>query len=92
MVEKHIHLLKIGKFTFRYKDASDGEGWEVKEHIANVDWIDKVKPTAEIKYSTKRPTNEPVVASLTNESEEITVINNGSSREYTFTEKRRIYI
>lgn len=72
-----------GKFTFEYKDASDTDNLEVKEHIAKVDWIDTKAPKAEIKYSTREGA---VVATLVNESEAITITNNGSSREYTFYE------
>lgn len=50
-----------------------------------MDWIDKVVPTAQIKYST-RDNAEKIVVTLVNESEEITITNNGNSREYTFTE------
>ncbi len=75
-----------GKFVFKYKDASDPDDSDIKEHEAKVDWIDKVAPTAKIKYSTNKTTNEPVVATLTDESEEIVITNNNTSKEFTFTE------
>ena len=75
-----------GEFTFEYKDSSDTENWNVKQHKAKVDWIDKTAPTAEVRYSTTESTDKPVVATLVNESEDITITNNGTSREYTFTE------
>ena len=77
-----------GEFTFEYMDSEEDEknpSKEVKSHTAKVNWIDKVVPTAEIKYSTKENA-EKVVATLINESEEITITNNGTSREYIFTE------
>lgn len=89
MEAQHIHLPKIGKFTFKYRESSEEEEeLEVKEHVASVNWIDNVVPTAEIKYSTTRPTNDPVVVTLINESEEIIITNNGNSRDYIFTENR----
>ena len=75
-----------GEFTFEYKDVSDTDNVEIKQHKAKVDWIDRVAPTAEIKYSTKETTDKPVIATLINESETITILNNGSSKAYTFTE------
>ena len=75
-----------GEFVFKYKDPSDNDDVEVKEHTAKVDWIDKDAPTATIKYSTDTTTNEPVTASLEGESEAIIITNNSMSREYTFTE------
>ena len=75
-----------GEFTFEYKDSSDTENWNVKQHKAKVDWIDKTAPTAEVRYSTTESTDKPVVATLVNESEDITITNNGTSREYTFLE------
>ena len=76
---------KNGEFTFEYKSSQDEENSEVKKHKAEVTWIDKVTPKAEIKYSTKEPTDK-VVASLVNESEQIIITNNGTSRERIFTE------
>lgn len=81
-----------GEFSFEYaeheenkEDSEENLDKEVKSHKAKVDWIDKVVPTAQIKYST-RDNAEKIVVTLVNESEEITITNNGNSREYTFTE------
>ncbi|HAB67576.1 MAG TPA: hypothetical protein DCE23_09450, partial [Firmicutes bacterium] len=49
-------------------------------------WIDKVLPIAEVTYSTKEPTNNKVIATLANASEEITIINNGGLDTYVFEE------
>ena len=78
-----------GTFTFEYMEKNgntDNSDNEIKTHIAKVSWIDKIKPTAQIRYSTQEFTAGPVIATLVDESEEITIINNGTSREYTFTE------
>jgi len=45
-----------------------------------------VPPTAKVIYSKTWTTNQDVIATLTGESEPITIINNGWSRYYTFTE------
>ena len=82
---KQYTFTENGEFEFEYKDSSDSNNWDVKKHKAKVSWIDKTAPTAEISYSTKEPANK-VVAKLVNESEQIIVTNNGTSREYTFTE------
>ncbi len=72
---------KNGNFTFKYKDKGDSDD-EAREHSAKVTWIDKVAPTAQIKYTTRE--NGEIVATLTNESEKIIITNNGFSREYVF--------
>ncbi len=58
-----------GSFTFEYKDEKGNKG----TITASVDWIDKIAPTAEIKYSTTDLTNKDVVATLVNPSEKITI-------------------
>ena len=70
-----------GKFTFQYKDSDDSDDY-VTSHTAKVTWIDKVAPTAKVKYTTKE--NGEVVATLVNESEKIIITNNGFSRERNF--------
>ena len=74
-----------GEFIFKYKDASDDDNLELKEHKASVTWIDKDKPTAEITYSTTQTTNQAVIATLVNASEEIQITNNDGNT-HTFTE------
>ncbi len=71
-------------FTFKYKDASDEDDSDLQEHTANVNWIDKTAPTAEVRYSTNEATNGPVTAYLTNESEDIVITNNNMNDQYTF--------
>ena len=78
-----------GEFTFEYMDSvdnTDNPDREEKTHIAKVSWIDKKAPTAQIRYSTQETTSQAVIATLVNESEEIIIMNNGASRQYTFTE------
>ena len=71
-----------GKFAFEYKAKGQSDD-EAREHIAEVNWIDKVAPTASIKYTEKE--NGNVIATLVGESEEIIILNNSSNRDYTFT-------
>jgi hypothetical protein len=52
----------------------------------NVDWIDKIPPTGDISYDIESTTNKNVVATLTNLSEDVTILNNNGSSTYTFTE------
>lgn len=72
-----------GKFTFKYKAKNTIDDDE-KLHVAEVAWIDKIAPTAEVKYTTKE--NGHVIATLVNESEQIIITNNSTSREYEFEE------
>ena len=73
---------KNGEYTFKYASANDPE--DVKKHVAKVNWIDKDAPNAKIKYT--KLANGNVLAQIVNETEEIIVVNNGASREYTFIE------
>ncbi len=78
-----------GEFTFEYMDKDEdvnNPNKEEKTHKAKVSWIDKTVPTAQIKYSTQETTDKAVIATLVNESENITIMNNGTSRQYTFNE------
>jgi len=82
-IAKNTHTFKDnGEFTFEFEDLAGNKGTA----IAKVSWIDKIAPTAQVKYNITEPTVEDVVATLVNESEEITIINNNGSKEYTFVE------
>ncbi len=81
---KEYKFTKNGEYTFKYKDSRDENNSNVRSNTARVNWIDKEKPTAEIKYTTDS-TSKKVFATLTNESENITIINNSGNRTYTFT-------
>ena len=70
-----------GTHTFYYVDSLGNKGTAV----ANVDWIDKVAPTAQIEYNTTKPTNKQVIAKLVKASEPITITNNKGKDTYTFT-------
>ena len=78
-----------GEFIFEYMEQDEdinNPSREEKTHKAKVSWIDKTAPTAQIKYSTEETTDKAVIATLVNESENITIMNNGTSRQYTFNE------
>lgn len=71
-----------GYFTFEFKNAAGNTG----AAIAVVDWIDKTPPSATVSYSTTRPTNGDVVATIT-PSEPVTVTNTeNGDLSHTFTQ------
>ncbi len=71
-----------GTFTFEFVDKAGNKGVAT----ATVNNIDKIAPTAKVKYSTTQPTNKNVVATLFDASEEITITNNNGSENYSFEE------
>ncbi len=71
-----------GSHTFNYVGPLGNKGTAVAE----VTWIDKTVPTAQINYSTTAITNGDVTATLINASKEITITNNNGSNTYTFIE------
>ncbi len=71
-----------GEFTFEFRDKTGNTG----SVTAVVDWIDKTAPTAQINYNITEATQENVIATLVNASEEIIVTNNNGNMSYTFTE------
>lgn len=71
-----------GEFTFEFVDADGNVGTST----AKVDWIDREAPTANVEYSITSPTNQEVVATLTDASEEIIILNNNGRDNYTFNE------
>ncbi|MDE6292765.1 MAG: NPCBM/NEW2 domain-containing protein, partial [Bacilli bacterium] len=73
---------KNGEFEFKFVDKDTGLSGSAK---AVVDWIDKTAPTAKIKYSTTKPTQNEVDATLTDLSEEVTIVNNSGQDTYTFS-------
>lgn len=85
--ENGTHVFQYrAPMTAKTRTAEDSEVNynEIKQHTAEVTWIDKAAPTAEVEYETLD--NGNVVARLVNESEEIVMTNNGMSREREFTE------
>ncbi|MEH7115352.1 Ig-like domain-containing protein [Neobacillus niacini] len=72
---------KNESIILEFKDKAKNTG-EVEINVAN---IDKVAPTAEVNYSTTRPTNKDVVVTIT-PSEDVTILNNEGSPIITFTE------
>lgn len=77
---KTITFLENDSIELEFMDALGNIG--TKE--ITVDWIDKEKPTANLEYSTTHLTDKPVTVKLS-PSEEVTVLNNDGSMEYTFT-------
>lgn len=73
-----------GEFTFTFVDEDTGLEGSV---TAVVDWIDKIAPTATIRYDISTTTNKTVTATLVPD-EEVTVLNNG---EYSFDEDGLVY-
>ncbi|EYE89729.1 hypothetical protein Q428_01360 [Fervidicella metallireducens AeB] len=71
-----------GSFLFSFKDNYGNIGTAV----ATVNNIDKTPPTARITYSTLKPTNEDVTATLV-PSEKVIITNNGGLTSYTFKQK-----
>lgn len=67
---------KNGEFTFVFKDAAGNMG----SITANVNWIDKVAPTAELKYEKQ---GDKVIVTVVNPSKEITFKVGNGVYEYT---------
>lgn len=79
--DTHI-FTENGSYTFHYIGPLGNKGTAV----ANVGWIDRTAPTADIRYSTTAPTNQDVTVTLVNESEPITITTNNGRNTYTFKE------
>ena len=71
-----------GEFTFEFVDEFGNTG----SKTAKVDWIDKIIPTATIHYNITEKTTKEVTATISDFSEEVTIINNSGNDVYTFTE------
>lgn len=71
-----------GVFTFEVQDKAGN----VTKVTADVDWIDKNKPTEVVSYSSTSETSDPVAISLNINTDEIEVLNNDGKVEYSFTE------
>lgn len=67
---KSYTFTENGEFTFEFVDENGNVGRET----AYVDWIDKTLPKAEVVYSTKELTKEDVVATITFDKENITIL------------------
>jgi len=61
---------KNGDFTFEFVDKAGNKGTAT----AHVDWIDKKAPTAQVQFSTTELTNENVVATLSFDKNNITIL------------------
>ncbi|MCI8466877.1 MAG: hypothetical protein HFI08_01595, partial [Bacilli bacterium] len=71
-----------GEFIFEFVDEVGNKG----SAKANVTWIDKKTPVATITYDKTTLINQDVTASITFDKEHVTIMNNGGSDTYTFTE------
>ncbi len=76
-------FLSNGNFTFIFKDEAGNTG----EATAQVSKIDKIAPTGYVTYSKSSWTNTDVVATLVTSDDvnEVIIINNNASENYTFT-------
>lgn len=70
-----------GEFTFIITDRAGN----ITHVHTEVDWIDRTPPTAQVTYSNTKPTNQPVIATVT-ANEPFYVQNNNRSHQYVFTE------
>ncbi len=73
---KNYVFTQNGEFTFEFQDAAGNTGII----IAKVDWIDKVVPTAELKYEKYE---DKVIVTVVNPSKEITFKEGNGVYEYT---------
>ncbi len=71
-----------GTFTFEFENELGNRGTAV----ATVNWIDKIAPKASISYNIIEATNQPVIASIKFDKQNVTITNNGGSSTYAFTE------
>ena len=67
-----------GNFTFEFVDKVGNKG----SATAEVNWIDKVAPTADIQYDITTPINGQVKATLVNASEDIIITNLPQGQDY----------
>ncbi len=81
-----VRYVKITGVETSYTGAKRHVGARMFNFYEDTTKKEEVVVTAEIEYSTKELTNQDVVVRLVNASTDITVLNNGGSTEYTFTE------
>lgn len=78
---KNYHTFtENGTYEFVVKDAAGN----TTKLTVTVDWIDKTKPVGTLQYSTEKWTNDDVVVTLSDLSEEVEFLD-GSKGTYTFT-------
>lgn len=70
--EKTHTFTENGEFTFEFVDNNGKKG----SARALVDWIDKTPPKAEVIFSTQELTNENVVATITFDKDNVTILSN----------------
>ncbi len=69
-------------YTFKLEDKAGNRS----NIAANVNWIDVIAPVAHLSYSEVEETYNPVVVTLVDLSEDITVLNNNGSMSYIFNQ------
>ena len=80
-------ILKIASFNGKVKDAANNvTDLKVIEQTGKTVLLDKTAPTSEIKYSTVDKTNKDVIAQISFDEENVTILNNEGKKEKTFTE------
>lgn len=70
-----------GEFTFTFVDKEGNVG----SRVARVNWIDRIIPTAELKYDIEKKTNKNVTVTII-PSEDVQVMNNEGKLSHTFIE------
>lgn len=68
--KKTYTFTENGEFTFEFVDKNGNKG----STTAKVDWIDKTPPQASVSFSTTELTNEEVVATLTFDKKNVTIL------------------
>jgi len=94
--KKTYTFTKNGEFTFEFVDKNGKKG----KTTAKVDWIDKTPPKMNVEFNNTEPTNENVVATLSFDKENITILSNiqlaenptDGSKTLTFSENDSIEI
>ena len=73
----HYHFKENGSFTFKFINELE----KIEDYTVNVDFIDKIVPSASITYQT---IDNIVIAKVTDFSEKISIMNNDGKFEYKF--------
>lgn len=73
-----------GSFTFEFTNELGNKGTAT----ATVNWIDKKVPTGNISYNIMQATNQPVIATIKFDKQNVRIKNNDGKDTYTFTENK----
>jgi len=80
--KKTYTFTQNGEFTFEYIDRAGNRG----STEAKVDWIDRVKPNAELSYDITEKTESDVTVTVKFDKENVRITNNNGRDTYTFKE------